>query len=146
VRVIVAHEKHDDRILPATTEEEWAESSLALLAERLEDGHWYYDPAEWDKDHPFVVNRKKKVARLMELSDEEVDEFPDSVAAAMKQERHRAKTEARDDERARRWLAMVREMVESHDTSVVNGVPNAWKVLYGRRNAEYEGVELKEMG
>lgn len=45
-RVLLAKEKHEDRILAADTDEELARSSLKLLLERWEEG-WYEDPDEY---------------------------------------------------------------------------------------------------
>lgn len=148
-RVIVASEKHGDRILDASTDEKWLENSMALLRERLEEGHWYWDPDEWDKDHPFVQELRRKEARLMEVSDEDVDNFPDSVARAMKAEREQIRRTESDAVKARKFLTVVRETLDGTREpwkKLRNGEswPRAWWLLHHRRDAEYEYVELKE--
>lgn len=151
-RVIIAREKHGERILDASTEDALARSAHKLLKERLEDGHWYYDPDEWDKDHPFVIDSKAKVAHLMALSDDDVKKFPDRVANEMFAERAQARKHEKGDERARSFLRMVRQTVERGDAGDFQikryrgygEVPKAWAILLSRRGAEYESVELRE--
>lgn len=44
MRVIVANEKHNHRIINATTDEDWEAASLKLLTERHGDAYYQGDP------------------------------------------------------------------------------------------------------
>lgn len=48
--VIVCKEKHGDFYYDASTDEAFAESALAILTNRWNEGYWYYDPDETDKE------------------------------------------------------------------------------------------------
>lgn len=67
MRVIVVKDKHEEYILEASTDEQWAEASLNLLTERWDTGYWY------DEDDPLPFGSQDRwwdVARtVVEMKD-----------------------------------------------------------------------------
>lgn len=53
--ILVEYGKHGETFWPASTEEEWAKSSLAILTLRFHEGYWY------DKSYPDYAEIKRIV-------------------------------------------------------------------------------------
>lgn len=163
MRVLVAKEKHGDRLLAADTEEALAQAAFTLLKERWEQG-WYEDPddiMEYREEPPYT--------------DEQLAAIPEGSAA------HRAATRelntwheyerTRKDER--QFYAAVKSAMENeaealaHKSPMFTGrigakdpskpftldnalspyeqLPSPWVALCYRKDHEYEYVELREV-
>lgn len=125
-QILIAKEKHGTRYFDASTPELLAESAFRLLKERWDDGYWYIseDPPE-DKDILF---------------EEQIAALPtESLRNSESQKRIQYLRQFynwQDDQKER--LA-IKDCVE-------NNLKNkAWKLLWSRRNCEYENVELEEL-
>lgn len=148
-RVIVTREKNDDQILDASTPEAWAASSLALLTERWKSGDYYYEPEEMYGNVESAIAETEallKVASSAHMTDE------------LNRRLERQRQQAKEVTRYSAWYELAKRVVEEQDDSVSPGIrigtsslaipagwPLAWGLLYHRRDAEYEGVTLKEM-
>lgn len=149
MRIIVAQEEHSTRYMDASTDETWAQSALALLTERWNDGYWYNDPSE--NVGPVPMTRA------------EIDVITDPTlkfkAEAMNKDRQDRHLRAQRDTK---WYDEVKRVVTEQDASLIPvryhmerdsagrlqraGVaefqPSAWRILRDREGYEYEGVEL----
>lgn len=65
-KIIVEWGKHGEAFWPASTDEDWAKSSLAILSRRFTEGYWYSEDDEYypeieqavdSKDQGFITYR-----------------------------------------------------------------------------------------
>lgn len=150
MRILVAREKHETRYLAADTLEQWANSCLQLLRERMEWGY-IYDPRKESpsfyslKDSPFFRDNEP-------LSDDEINKLPtkELINAALAVKAAYKKIMKRHQQATDEYLEIL-AVVESNDTSMVTWgrpgrertQPKAWDILEGRNDHEYEGVSME---
>lgn len=146
-RVIVAKEKHEKRMLEATTDEAWAQSALALLTERFNDGYWYNDPSS-DKSE-WTVKKHKERSELLEMKEEVIAALPEFAQEDMRRKIASARRDAAEDAKELQQYLRIKQVVESQDLSWIGKnrgrQPWAWALLMARTEYEYEGVGLSEI-
>lgn len=137
MRIILASEKHGQRLLDASAPEQFASSALALLSERDAEGYWYTDPAD-------LVDRED--AALLAMTDEQIDALPERIATSTRRARASARSRTRDIEDEQEWWTRMREVVDGQDLACNRaGRPIAWVLLSARAEHEYERVELVDV-
>jgi hypothetical protein len=149
--IIICEEKHDTAYWDASTPEQFAESALAILTWRWNDGYWYHDPdsdglgsSEW------AEKEREQRRKALAMTVEEISALPESAQKAINGLRARAKRESAEDRRHREWYTRAKRVVAEQDTSTVTvgrgrfarEVPEAWVLLEERSDHEYEHVEL----
>lgn len=133
MRVIVAPGKHDTRLLDASTDEAFASSALALLAERDAEGYWYEEPAGLGEDGDEA---------LLSMTDAQIDALPELVGAQAR----RARARDREAQQRKRWWTRMRQVVDARSTACDRlGRPAAWMLLLERGDHEYEAVDLVQV-
>ena len=120
MKIAVFTEKHGNRYMKASTDEELQESCLKVLRERMADGYWYYDPDEPTKP---VCSR--------EDAEKLPDPFRETALEAWKIYDRKFRQYKKDEE----WLKAARDEIE-------NSKGWAAKLLGRRRDCEYEGFEI----
>jgi hypothetical protein len=147
-RIIVCEEKHGTRYWDASSDKAWAESALAILTERWNDGYWYSDPlsppSEWQ------LERQKDFERVLAYSEEEIANMAAPVASTVKTLRRQAKDEMAWDAKEHEFYKAVKTLVEAQDdgfATIGKGKyerqePKAWLLLQEHSEHEYESVEL----
>lgn len=169
--VLVTKEKHGDFYYDASTDEALAKSALAILTERWNQGYWYYDPDESDKetnewrpealvenhvgeawpgwDVPYA-ERAAVLNAHMELL--KIKYGDDAEILALKTRKFRAAIEEYKERcDYRKWYAEAKALVESQDADGVvtfksgRTEAKAWWLLNERSDHEYEGVDLEPL-
>jgi len=124
MRVLMAYEKHGDRVFDATTDVQLAFACVKLLRERFREG--WYNPGQ-----PPTDGRKNKLcsATIAELRRERVNyeeakQFYEDVQAVLAEPVVQRTRMTGNPLRSNVW---------------------AWRLLEGRAGYEYERVELEEL-
>lgn len=150
-QLIVCEEKHGTFYWPASTPEEWAESSLAILTERFNEGYWYYDPTT---EEPSEWSSKFMAAyeRALALTIEEIAALPEDAQKSIALTIKNGRRQADEDAEAHQFYEKAKAIVEAQDagfTTIGKGryerqVPKAWLLLEAHSDHEYEQVTLEK--
>lgn len=132
-RILIAKEKHGDKVYDVSTIELLDAACLEILAERLFN-QWYWRPDE-----------KEKPAEVM--SEEEIAALPEGQirATAARLAKHWKDQQAWDAD-ARKWYDRVKELVQEKESPRVTLRGEEWPESYlslrERSDYEYEEIEL----
>jgi len=120
--VLVFEEKNGKRHFYIENDEALFATALKVLRERNKDGYWWYKP---------------KAPEALDITEEQIPNLPkslqDKATEALKEYKEALRAFERDD---REYQAIQKAIREKNGQM-------AWQLLYARRKAEYEAVEIE---
>lgn len=122
MKILVFTEKHGNRYMKASTQEELQESCLKVLRDRMDDG-WYYEPEE-----PYQPT----------VSKEDAEKLPDPFRGMALENLVKYAKDRKFYEREKKWF-------ETAKAEVKDPKGLAAKLLGWRAQAKYEGFEIVEV-
>lgn len=154
-QIIVCDEKHGTFHWDASTPEEWAKSSLAILTERWKAGYWYLNPdSDGLGDSEWATNERAQIAKAKAMSKEAINELPVVARKAVIRILADDRRDSSEDKQHRRWYQQAKQVVENQDLSLITisegtkwerQEPAAWRLLEERSDYEYERVSIEPL-